>query len=221
MNLSSYSIKKTNNKIEFSLVGLSDLVDGVFLSSIQQNLNHLGALMNTNGTKIIFNANTIDSLADLLISSYVTYENALCMVAYLSQQIMYLEKRGVVVVGLDLKDVFMVGDNVFFIANPRLLVPIDEDKKHIDFSLPFYKPQFISPQINAIVRVPDSSVLYVSARYCLAALIIHAMGIDASMCCIRNTRLYWFLYRCFGGGSGGGGSGGGGEGSDLDEWILI
>jgi hypothetical protein len=206
---SAYYIKQTNNKIEFSLV---DLVDGVFLSSIQQNLNHLGALINKNGTKIVFYANTIVSLADLLISSYVTYENAVCMVAYLSQQIMYLEKREVVVVGLDLKDVFMVGDNVFFIANPRLLVPIYQDKKHIEFALPFYKPQFISPQINAIVRVPDCSVLYVSARYCLVALIIHAMGIDSSMACIRNTRLYWFLYRC---------GGGGGEGSDLDEWILI
>jgi hypothetical protein len=201
---STYSIKKTNNKIEFSLVGglsgLTSLFDGIFLSSIQQNLNHLGALMNTNATKIVFYANSIVSLADV-----TTYENAVSMVAYLSQQIMYLEKRGFVVVGLDLKDVFVVGENVFFIANPRLLVPICEDKKHIDFSLPFNKPQFISPEINAIVRVPDCSVLYVSARYCLAALIIHTMGIDSSMGCIRNTRLYWFLYRCLHG----------------YEWILI
>jgi len=167
----------------------------IFLSSIQQVVAN--SLKNERETKLIFYASTVLTLADVLKNQSLTYDECLIMVGCLSTQLMYLNERNITIMGFDLDDILVLNNmSMFFIASPQYLKNVYNKK--IDFDLPFYKPKFVSPLIEAVESIPSCVPCFVD-RCSLAMIIIHAFGIsllDLNLDSIKNTKLYWFLKRC-------------------------
>lgn len=196
----SYKIINSNKSNNFILdleTGTNDITNNlnVFLSSIQQVVAN--SLKNEKETKLMFHASKVLTLADVLKNQSLTYEECIIMVGCLSAQLMYLNERNITIMGFDLDDILVLNNlTTFFIASPQHLKNVFNKK--IEFDLPFYKPMFVSPLLEAVESIPSCVPCFID-RCSLAMIIIHAFGIcdlDLNLDSIINTKLYWFLKRC-------------------------
>jgi len=196
----SYKIINSNKSNSFILdleSGRNDITNNVkiFLSSIQQVIAN--SLKNEKQTKLIFHASKVLTLADVLKKQSLTYEECVIMTGCLSTQLIYLNERNITIMGFDLDDILVLNNiSMFVIASPQYLKNVYN--KNIEFDLPFYKPKFVSPLVEAVESIPSVVPCFVD-RCSLAMIIIHSFGashLDLDLESIKNTKLYWFLKRC-------------------------
>ena len=139
------------------------------------------------------------------------YEKMIYMIGCLSSQIQTLEKLGFYFLGFGLKDIVVVNDSFFFIVNNEYLVPFEKESRRINIMSPFVKPMFSSPEIIGLVKIP-SWIFVDSCYYSLGALVLFCLcgeylfkgneiknekEIENILKPIAQTKMYWFLKRCF------------------------
>jgi hypothetical protein len=151
---------------------------------------------------ILKSNNKIDILATsvkpLAIGFEFDYDTLVRLAKCISRQILYMEKRGITLVGLELSDILSVNQD-FIVANYKRVVSYSDSM--IRFITPFYKPTFTSKEIKGLRNLP-CNVSYLTAHYSLGSLIVFLLGdsnVDSidSIDSIKYTKLYWFLKRCF------------------------
>lgn len=136
-------------------------------------------------------------------------EDILHMIASLSSQIQYLEKRGLSFLGFNLQDIIVVDDHFFFFANNKYLTSVAAKK--IKVIVPIVKPMFSSPELISLVQLPGF-VSQDSCYYSLGAIVVFLLldvylfkgneiktekEIEHILKPIGLTKMYWFLKRCF------------------------
>jgi hypothetical protein len=162
---------------------------------------------------IIFTAEKVKPLSDILKKGKLTNHQIIKMIYNLSKQIGYLETKMMSFYGYDLDDILVINDNIFFIASTKYLVNINAKNNYIYFYKPIEKPYFSSPELNELTKLP-SKIDYRASYYSLGALILFCstniyiyseltkdeeseeIFLD-SLESINYTKPYWFLKRCF------------------------
>jgi len=154
---------------------------------------------------IIFTAETAETLTNFLKKNgnRLTMEQTIKMVNDLSKQLAYLELNNLAFYGFDLDDILVINECIFFIANTKYLLDIDETIIH--FYSPIILPYFSSPEITKLTNLP-SNINYRSNYYSLGSLIVYCLlnvhiasglPVDTLLDPICHTKMYWFLKRCF------------------------
>jgi hypothetical protein len=158
---------------------------------------------------IIFTAETVDTLTSFLKKSgnKLTMDQSIKMINDLSKQFAYLELSNFAFYGFDLDDILVINESIFFIANTRYLLDIEETNIH--FYRPIVLPYFSSPEVVKLTNLP-SKVNYRSSYYSLGSLILFCLlnqhitselktgaTVDTMLQPICHTKMYWFLKRCF------------------------
>ena len=134
-----------------------------------------------------------ESLENALETRKLTYSEAIQLFFNINIQSELLEK--------DNKGILFLSPNKIFILNNHFIV-LDEsalfqmENKKLFINRPFEKhTQFMSPEVNAISKIPHR--LHPSAvYYSFALMIIKVMGLSEDMREIKNTKLYFMLKRC-------------------------
>lgn len=136
-------------------------------------------------------------------------EHILPMIASLSSQIQYLEKRGLSFLGFNLQDIIVVDDYSFFFANNKYLTFFAAKK--IKVMVPIVKPMFSNPELISLVQLP-ATVSHDCCYYSLGAIVVFLLldvyllkgneiktekEIEHILKPIVLTKMYWFLKRCF------------------------
>jgi serine/threonine protein kinase len=162
-----------------------------------------------NKEQIIFTAETVEPLTNFLKKNKtnLTMELATRMSNDLSKQLAYLELNNLAFYGYDLDDILVINESIFFIANTRYLLDIEES--NIVFNSPIVPPYFSSPEVVKLTNLP-SKVNYRSNYYSLGSLILFCLlnvhmasaikkgiHIDILLKPLSHTKMYWFLKRCF------------------------
>jgi hypothetical protein len=182
-----YSIKKEINvSITWKDVSIP------FMQSINAVIPY--AILNSDN-KIDILVTSVKPLTETMAIKF-EYDTLVRLAKCISRQILYMEKRGITLVGLELSDILVVNQD-FFVANYKRVVSYSESM--IRFITPFYKPTFTSKEIKGLVNLP-CNVSYLTAHYSLASLIVFLLGGDSNnskVDSIKYTKLYWFLKRCF------------------------
>ena len=112
-----------------------------------------------------------------------------CLAECISKQILYMEKRGITLIGFEMSDIVSINEGQYYVAiNYERVMPYSDGM--IRFLVPFVKPTFTAVQVQ---RLP-ASVSYLTGRYSLGCLLLALM--DVSLNSIRYTKLYWFIKRC-------------------------
>lgn len=107
----------------------------------------------------------------------------------ISKQLLYLERRGLTLIGYELTDILSVDDGRYFIAaNYERVVP--HANQIIRFTTPFYKPTFTCLSGNKLPIIAS----YLTGRVSLGFLLLHLLDGDINN--IRYTKLHWFIDRC-------------------------
>ena len=178
-----YSIKKEISNVSITWKDVSI----PFMQSINAVIPY--AILKSN--------NKIDIIAScvkpLTIEFEYDYDALVRLAKCISRQILYMEKRGITLVGLELSDILSVNQD-FIVANYKRVVSYSDSM--IRFITPFYKPTFTSKEIKGLHNLPCN------AHYSLGSLIVFLLGdsnVDSidSIDSIKYTKLYWFLKRCF------------------------
>lgn len=212
-NMNNMNFYFFNDPVETSITKLKILGTG------QKEIYH--SIMNTklllmpfiNETQeLCFKAQHICGLEDWLQRHKTNNkfrEHILHMIASLSSQIQYLEKRGLSFLGFNLQDIIVVDDHSFFFANNKYLTSFAAKK--IKVMVPIVKPMFSSPELISLVQLP-ATLTHDSCYYSLGAVIVFLLldvyllkgneiktekEIEHILKPIVLTKMYWFLKRCF------------------------
>ena len=180
-------ISKSGNNIT---IKLSEPLE-YFLQSINLLLESLGPIINKTNDSLYFHGNSIQLLQD----TTMTYDLTVKMVETISIQLLYLEKKGLCIIGFDLTDIRIINESIFILINPANILPYNQTTGKIDFNSPFDKPMYISTEIESIKSLP-SEASYLVGRTALSKLCIGLLNLNVTMDTIMYTRLYWFLKRC-------------------------
>jgi hypothetical protein len=144
---------------------------------------------------ILKSNNKIDIIATSvkpLTAFNLDYDTLVRLAKCISRQILYMEKRGITLVGLELSDILSVENGRdFIVANYERVVSYSDFT--IRFVAPFYKPTFTSKDVKELVVLP-SNVSYLTAHYSLGSLLVFLL--DDLIDTVKYTKLYWFLLRC-------------------------
>jgi len=189
-----------------SLTGCDDLI----IESILQTKLLVLPFVNEKN-EFIFKAKHVCLLKNKNHIDLCNYEKILRMIGCLSSQIQYLEKRGYSFLGFGLEDIIVVDDIHFFIISNKHLVSFDKNNLTISMMNPFVKPIFSSPEVIELIKLPGKIFLD-SCYYSLGALVVFCLfdvyvfkgneiknekEIEAVLKPIAQTKMYWFLKRCF------------------------
>lgn len=205
-----YKIIQTNKTDSYTLYIKGDHKYDIYLSISETDI-----LSNTfyddeeNNEHIIFTAETVETLTNFLKKSgdKLTMEQTIKMINDLSKQLAHLELSNFAFYGFDLDDVLVINGSIFFVANTRYLLDIEETNIH--FYSPIRLPYFSSPEVAKLTTLP-SKVNYRSNYYSLGSLILFCLfnvhipfglqmgkNVDTQLQSLCNTKMYWFLKRCF------------------------
>lgn len=115
--------------------------------------------------------------------------DVVCLAECISKQILYMEKRGITLIGFEMSDIVSVNEGQYYVAiNYERVMPYADGM--IRFLVPFCKPTFTAVQVQTL----PASVSYLTGRYSLGCLLLALL--DGSIESIRYTKLYWFIKRC-------------------------
>jgi len=156
---------------------------------------------------IFFSAESVKDLKSFLQENN-GIKNYINMIDDLTKQIIYLRKKNHGFYGFDINDIIVIDDNKFVICSCQYLLPLIED--NMVFYSPINKPYFFSPDI--IINELPSQISYKCSYYSLGVLITFCLTkkyllkgneikteeeIDKEIICLKDTKIYWFLKRCF------------------------
>jgi hypothetical protein len=202
MDTRNYQISKINN-YTYSLFIKNEEYRNILYSSILLFLRH--AFYNKTHSSVFITCEKIRSFSNYLSENKgsLTYEQSLNIIHTLSSQINFLCEKKYGFYGIDLNDVLVINDDIFIIVNDEKLLKFDQhdDKNelliidkmiHISF--------FNSPELLQIKELP-AKINHKCIYYSLGLLIVYCIfgntEIDECMTLIHNTKLYFFLERCF------------------------
>lgn len=198
-----YLIKKINN-YTYSLFIKDDEYRDVLYSSMLPLLRH--AFHNKPKYSIFITCEKIRSLSDYLLENdnLLTYQQALNIIHTMSIQINFLQEKKYGFYGIDLDNIIVVNEDIFFIASDRNLLKMD---KHDDtnelliIDKMIHNPLFNNPEIMQIKELP-AKINFKCIQYSLGLLICYCLfgsdvNVQESMESISFTKLYFFLKRCF------------------------
>jgi len=189
-----------------SLTGCDDLI----IESILQTKLLVLPFVNEKN-EFIFKAKHVCLLKNKNRLDLCNYEKILRMIGCLSSQIQYLEKRGYSFLGFGLEDILVIDDIHFFIVSNKHLVSFEKNNFTISIMTPFVKPIFSSPEVIELIKLPGK-IFVDSCYYSLGALVVFCLfdvymfkgneiknekEIEEVLKPIAQTKMYWFLKRCF------------------------
>ncbi len=119
----------------------------------------------------------------------ITSNSYIEIIRTISRQFKYLEEKGYSIVGLNMDDITVIDDEIFVILNPDILYKIMEDKS-IEIKKPIKKPQFKSPELTELNKVPGK-IHYKTFYYSLGSLLEHLYPNEPGW-----TKLRFFIKRC-------------------------
>ena len=126
----------------------------------------------------------------------------------LSQQIFYLHELGFGFYGFDINDILTI-DGISIFCNTTHLLPLHN--KHFIITSPINQPYFSSPELFELTSLPFE-INYKCAYYSLGLLVVFSLlniyllvghklktqqEIEKILEPLYNTKMYWFLLRCF------------------------
>ena len=220
-----YKIEQSNNTDQFTLYikGPSHLKYEIYKSI--NNINILSNAFYDDETEtIMFTAETVVTLTSFLKKGCLKMSQAIKMIYNLSKQIAHLETNGYAFYGYDLDDIIVINDTIFIIVTTTNLLVVRED--NITFTRPINQLYFSNPEVNKLTNLP-SNINYRSSYYSLGALTLFCLlnvyiyseieeveveidigpetnsdieievEIDKILQPLLNTKIYWFLKRCF------------------------
>lgn len=158
---------------------------------------------------IFFSAENVLTINKQIVDQRkLSYIQCIKMIDDLTKQIMYLKKLNYGFYGLDLNDILVI-DNTYIFCSATHLLPLINDK--LFFYYPIKQPYFSNPEILELTTLP-SEINYKCCYYSLGSLIIFCLlnkyllvgneiksreEIEKIIEPLNNTKLYWFLKRCF------------------------
>ena len=161
---------------------------------------------------IFFTAESVETLEEYLIydkQMKMSHSTCIRMLDQLTKQIHHCKKRNYGFYGLNINDILVINKSTFIIVNATFLLPIIKDK--IYFLSPIEKPYFLDPHLFKLTKLP-SSIHYKCIYYSLGVLLVFCLlnnyllvgneeksesEIETVLLPIKDTKLYWFLKRCF------------------------
>lgn len=203
INIDGNCISKINN-YTYNLFIKDEEYRNILYSSILLFLRH--GFHNKINNSLFMTCEKIKTFADYLLENekLLTYEQTLNIIHSMSIQINFLYEHKYGFYGIDLDDIIVINDDIFIIINNQKLLKIDrhdDNNQLLIIDKMIHVPIFYNPEISQIIELP-AKVNYKCIYYSLALLIIHCMfgqeiNINEGMKSIRNTKLYFFLKRCF------------------------
>ena len=196
------------NEFTYSLKINGDYVNNLY-HTIQKMLKSCHFDYETNG--IFFSAEKVIPFKTYILDKKdkrLSHGECIKLIDDLSKQILYLNKLGFGFYGFDISDILTI-DNNFIICSTQFLLPLDGDS--IIFVSPIKQPYFSNPELFELTSLP-SKINYKCCYYSLGALVIFSLfniyllvgnelksseDIDKIIEPLYNTKIYWFLKRCF------------------------
>lgn len=195
------------NEFTYSLKINGDNNDLLY-SSIQQIVNN--SHIDFENNQIIFNAEKIQTFKQYLISQkqkQISHFNCIKLIYCLTTQIEYLHTLGFGFYGFDINDILTI-DDMFICCNTYFLSPIYNDL--FIFTSPIKKPYFSEPELYKLTSLPFE-IHHKCSYYSLGLFIIYSLNANLLVCKeiksaeeidkiiqpLYNTKIYWFLKRCF------------------------
>lgn len=184
---------------------LKSLAHANIVTAIKISSNYKGLQMYAK--KICF-------LDELMKAGSIGYNKSVLLIWCLINQIHSLERNGVTFYRLEPSKILVIDDQQFFYLGQEEIYPLalrnDEngkERKSIQFTSPFSKSGYLSPECLAIDFIP-ASLHWKSVYYSLAALVLEAAlsrsvntifdelkDLPDLLAPIKHTKMYWFLLR--------------------------
>jgi hypothetical protein len=216
----NYNIKKVND-FTYSIE-----IYGEYKLPLYKTINNVlkSSFFSDETKTIIFSAEKIETLKDYLLvqpNQTMSQEKCIKMIDELTKQIMYLKKLQYGFYGFDINDILVIDETTFILCSSNYLLPIERDNKHIFFYSPINYPYFLDPKLFQLTTLP-SSIHFKCSYYSLGVLILFCLlnnyllvgneiksqaEIENILYPLRNTKIYWFLKRCFE--------------TDIDKRVLL
>ena len=131
------------------------------------------------------------------------------MIDDLTKQIHYLKDINYGFYGFDINDILVVDESIFLFCCNQYILELEEDIL-ISYS-PINKPYFGNPEIFKLTTIP-SLIHYKCIYYSLGILVVFCLiniyllvgneikdskEIEIILKPLKDTKIYWFLKRCF------------------------
>jgi hypothetical protein len=171
---------------------------------------------------LLFTAEKVETLKEYILQQpklRMSLGQIILMIDQLTKQIHYLQTLEYGFYGFDIDDIIVINDNAFVFSSSGYLMPLIENT--IIFYSPINKPYFFDPELLQLTTLP-AKLNYKCVYYSLGVLVLFCLlntyllvgneaksqkQMDQILLPLRNTKIYWFLKRCFD--------------SDLDKRILL
>jgi len=199
---SIYKNEKDNTlfTIEFTISSES------LINSMIKTKQIIGTSINDDNTSLTFRASSIKSFKKYLSKSEnITYDNTLKLIWDLTKQLHYLITiEHECFYEYIIENIIVIDDDKFIYISNEDLLKLSKTNK-IQFSKPFNREGFISPEILKINKIP-SELNYKTIYYSLAVLAVYFLfdkninnndlSNEEVLKSIEGTKLFGLLIRC-------------------------
>jgi len=196
------------NDFTFSLKIHGDYNNHIYYS-IQQLIKTSHFDYETNS--IIFSAENVKSFKQYLLeqkNKTISHLTCIRFIDNITKQLLYLKHLGFGFYGFNVNDIVTI-DNTFILCSTQYMLPLYDEC--FIFTSPIKMPYFSSPELFNITSLPFK-VSYKCCYYSLGLLVVFSLlniyvlvdnelktfeKIDKILEPLYNTKIYWFLKRCF------------------------
>jgi hypothetical protein len=185
-------------------------INGEYIIPLYQTILKLlkSSRYDSDSQTIDFSAERVIPFKQYLTAHKMTYNLCLKMIDNLTTQMTILKKMNYGFYGIDVSDILVIDDTFVFCSTQNML-PIVNDT--FVFYYPMNRPYFSNPELMELTNLP-SEINYKCAYYSLGLLVVFCIlnqyllvgneiktpkEIDIILSPINNTKIYWFLKRCF------------------------
>jgi hypothetical protein len=164
-------------------------IESQYKSLFKDSLIKTGILKNVlmTSTGLKFYTNNVKNLSKIIITDNFSIN----LIDSISRQYKYLENQGFSLLGINIDDITVLDDDIFIILNPKLLYKITEENL-IEIKKPIQKPQFKSPELTQLSKIPGK-IHYKTFYYSLGALLEYLFPNQNKNCW---SKMYYFIQRC-------------------------
>ena len=160
---------------------------------------------------IIFSAENVKPFKEYILekkTKQLSHLTCIRLIDYLTKQILYMKKLGFGFYGFDINDILRI-DNTFICCSTQYILPLYNES--FIFMSPIKHPYFSSPELFELTSLPYE-ISYKCCYYSLGLLVVFSLlniyllvgnelktseEIDKILKPLYNTKIYWFLKRCF------------------------
>lgn len=160
---------------------------------------------------IIFSAENVTSFKQYLLeqkNKTISHLTCIRLIDNITKQLLCLKHLGFGFYGFNVNDIVTI-DNTFILCSTQYMLPLYDES--FIFTSPIKMPYFSSPELFDITSLPFE-VSYKCCYYSLGLLVVFSLlniyllvdnelksseKIDKILEPLYNTKIYWFLKRCF------------------------